>query len=36
MNKVKPKNKGSALMLFIKLIIGVLALPLIYGVTAAF
>lgn len=38
MNKVRPKNKGSgsALKLFIKLIIGVLALPLTYGVTAAF
>ena len=36
MSKVKPKNRGSMLMLFIKLIIGVLALPLTYGVTAAF
>lgn len=36
MNKMKPKNKGSALMLFIKLIIGVLSLPLTYGVTTAF
>ena len=36
MNKVKQKNKSSVLMLFIKLIIGVLALPLTYGVTAAF
>ncbi len=36
MKLVKPKNKGSWLILFIKLIIGVLALPLTYGVTAAF
>ncbi len=36
MNKVKPKNKGSMLTLFIKLILGVLALPLTYGVTSAF
>lgn len=36
MNKMRPKNKGSALMLFMKFIIGVLALPLTYGVTAAF
>ena len=36
MSKAKPKNKGSGIMLFIKLIIGVLALPLTYGVTAAF
>ncbi|MFA5085786.1 MAG: hypothetical protein WC482_05425 [Candidatus Omnitrophota bacterium] len=36
MNKMRPKNKSSALMLFMKFIIGVLALPLTYGVTAAF
>ena len=36
MKLVKPKNKGSWLTLFIKLIIGILALPLTYGVTAAF
>lgn len=36
MNKVKPKNKGSLPALFIKLIIGVLALPLTYGITSAF
>ncbi len=36
MKKVKPENKGSWPALFIKLIIGVLALPLTYGVTAAF
>jgi len=36
MKLVKPKNKGSWLILFIKLIIGVLALPLTYGVTSAF
>jgi hypothetical protein len=36
MNRVKPKNKGSGLVLFIKLIVGILALPLTYGVTAAF
>lgn len=35
-NKAKPKAKGSALALFVKLIIGVLALPLSYGVTKAF
>jgi hypothetical protein len=32
----KPKNKGSVLVLFVKFIIGVLALPMMYGVTAAF
>ena len=36
MKKAKPKNKGSILRLFIKFIIGVLALPMMYGVTAAF
>ena len=38
MKKVKPnnKNKSSVLKLFIKFIIGALALPMIYGVTAAF
>lgn len=36
MKRVKPANKGSWITLFIKLIIGVLALPLTYGVTAAF
>lgn len=36
MNRVKPKRQSSALTLFIKLIVGVLAIPLTYGVTAAF
>ena len=36
MKKAKPKNRNSVPMLFIKLIIGILALPLTYGVTAAF
>ena len=36
MKREKPKNKGSILKLFIKFIIGVLALPMMYGVTKAF
>ncbi len=36
MNKMKQKNKGSGLVLFIKLVIGVLAMPLTFGVTSAF
>jgi len=36
MKKAKSQDKGSWVILFIKLIIGVLALPLAYGITAAF
>ncbi|MDP3729951.1 MAG: hypothetical protein Q8R14_00295 [Candidatus Omnitrophota bacterium] len=36
MKRVKPKKQSSILTLLIKLIIGILALPLTYGVTAAF
>jgi hypothetical protein len=36
MSKAKSQGKSSGLVLFIKLIIGVLAIPLTYGVTVAF